>query len=171
VKTQKGNTVRERTAAMLQQQLREVGLTVDVVAFERNAVIGQFMTGDYEAGLFGVEFDSFDPARNLQFWLSSGGFHVWHPGQASPATPWEKRIDELMTQQAATLDPAERRRLFAEVQREFNAHMPVLYFAAPRTFIATSTRLQGAIPSVLAPPVLWNAERLSVAAPADAARR
>ena len=47
-----------------------------------------------------------DPAMNLDFWLSSGSVHVWNPERAAPATPWERRIDELMQQQIAapTLD-------------------------------------------------------------------
>ena len=171
VTTQKGNTVRERLAAVVQQQVRRVGLVMDVVPVERNALLAQWSTGDYDAILFAAEYDAFDPARNLAFWQSSGGFHVWHPNQKTPATPWEARIDALMAEQAASPDPAARVRLFADVQREFRAHMPVLYFAAPRVYIATSARLQGVIPSVLAPPVLWNAESLSLAAPADAAAR
>jgi peptide/nickel transport system substrate-binding protein len=167
--TQKGHTIRERTAAVVQQHLTRVGLTVDVAAIERNAVIARWAAGEYDAILFAVEFDAFDPARHLQFWLSSGQMHFWRPGQPVPATAWEARIDDLMRRQASTLDAGERRRLFADVQREYAAHLPVLYFAAPRVLVAMSTRLRGATPSVLAPPILWNAEMLSLAP--DAAAR
>jgi peptide/nickel transport system substrate-binding protein len=169
VTTQKGHTIRERTAAMVQEQVRRVGLVMDVVPVERGVMIDQWSRGDYDAILFAVEYDSFDPVA--PFWRSSGSWHFWHPNQAAPATPWEARIDALMTQQERALDPAERRRLFAEAQREFVAHMPVLYFAAPRVFVAASARLRGVVPSVLTPPVLWNAEMLSLAAPIDAAAR
>jgi peptide/nickel transport system substrate-binding protein len=163
ITTQKGNSFRERLAAVVQQELSGVGLVVDVVAAERNALISQWSTGAYDAILFGTEFSAFDPGRNPEFWLSSGGFHVWNAGQAKPATDWEARIDELMGQQMRTSDSAERRRLFAEVQRIFSEHLPVLYFAAPRVVVATSARLRGATPSVLSPPILWNAERLALA--------
>ncbi|MCC7186790.1 MAG: ABC transporter substrate-binding protein, partial [Acidobacteria bacterium] len=58
------------------------------------------------------------------FWLSAGPFHFWNPGQTKPATPWEERIDTLFQQQAATIDPAERRRLFAEAQQILAEQLP-----------------------------------------------
>jgi hypothetical protein len=50
--------------------------------------------------------------------------------------------------------------LFAEVQRVFGVNLPLIAFAAPKIVVATSARVGGAMPSVLVPPVLWNAEML-----------
>jgi len=167
--TQKGHTIRERTCAIIQEQLQAVGLTVDVVALERTAFFSQVLGGTYEAAFFQLIFDSFDPASQFDFWASSKGFHIWHPSQAKPATEWEARIDDLMVKQSTTLDRAERRRLFAEAQRVLAANQPVITFAAAKVVVATSARVGGAMPSVLAPPVLWNAEMLwLVPAPAGA---
>ena len=102
--------------------------------------------------------------------MSSGDFHFWNPKQLSPATPWETRLDALMTLQSTTLDRAERRRIFSDAQRLLAEHLPVLYFAAPKVILASSSRVQGIQPSVLAPNVLWNAERLSVSGPPATAR-
>jgi peptide/nickel transport system substrate-binding protein len=143
---------------------------MDVVPLERGAMIAQWSAGDYDAIYFAIESDSLDPGRNLEFWLSSGSFHLWHANQAKPATAWEARVDSLMTRQVGTMDPSQRRALFGDVQRLLYEHAPALYFAAPKVTIATSARLGGVIPSVLAPGVLWNAERLFVAS-APGARR
>ena len=128
--------MRERTAAVVQEQLRQVGLTMDVVTLDARRH-QRWPTGDYDAFIRGVLFDSFDPAHG-DFWLSSGPFHFWNPRQTKPATPWEAQIDRLMRKQATTLDLAERRRLFAEAQRVFAEHLPVLYFAAPKFTVATT---------------------------------
>jgi len=48
------------------------------------------------------------------------------------------------------------------VQRILAENLPVLNFAAPRMYYAHSARLGGVVPSVLRPPVLWNADSLSV---------
>ena len=61
--------------------------------------------------------------------------------QKTPATDWERRIDELMAKQIATPDDNERKRLFDEVQRVFVEHEPVVYFAAPRVYVAVSSRV------------------------------
>jgi peptide/nickel transport system substrate-binding protein len=161
----KGDTLRERTAAIIQEQLRGVGLTVDIVAADPGTLVARYTNGDYDALFFYVQTDSIDPARTPEFWLSSGPMHFWHPSQKTPATAWEKSIDDLMRRQATTMDRAERRRLFAEVQRLLSAHLPVLHFAAAKVTIAMSARVRGAMPSVLNPPVLWNAEVVSVSGP------
>jgi peptide/nickel transport system substrate-binding protein len=94
--------------------------------------------------------------------LSNGGFHYWNPGQATPATEWEARIDTLMQQQAATMDRAERIRLFTEVQQLVADHVPALWFAATNITVPASARVGGVTAAAIAPPVLWNAERLYV---------
>jgi ABC-type transport system substrate-binding protein len=79
-----------------------------------------------------------------------------------PTTDWERRIDTLILEQAATIDPARRRQQFNLVQRIVAENLPVLYFAAPRMYYVHSPRVLGVVPSVLRPPVLWNADSLSV---------
>jgi peptide/nickel transport system substrate-binding protein len=82
--------------------------------------------------------------------------------QRSPSTEWERRIDTIMLEQAASADQERRRMLFRDVQRIMAENVPVLYFAAPRMYYAHSSRLTGVRPSVLRPPALWNADSLSV---------
>jgi peptide/nickel transport system substrate-binding protein len=160
--TQQGNTIRTRSASVIQEHLRRVGVVVDIVALDAGALTQRFAAGQYDAIFFGVEASSYDPANNLDFWLSSGGFHLWNPGQASPATDWEREIDDLMRQQIATIDVEERQRLFAQVQRLFAVHQPILYFAAPRLHVAMSPKVANARPVPLNPPVLWSADTLAV---------
>lgn len=159
--TQKGHTGRERGAAVLQQDLGDLGIQVDIVALEPGALFDRYSRADYDAMYFGMLASDTDPAVNLDFWLSSGAFHVWHPGQDTPSTEWERRIDNLMLRQVATVDHAERRRLFDEVQTIFASELPAIYFVAPRVFVAMSSRVANATPVVLRPQVLWDAERLT----------
>jgi peptide/nickel transport system substrate-binding protein len=162
VLTQRGHTIRERSTVVLQEQLRRVGVAVDVVPLEFKALVQHIMAGDYDAVYFGAQASSTDPANNLDFWLSSGAFHVWHMRQPEPATEWERRIDELMHQQVASSDPGERQRLFAEVQRIFAEQQPALYFVAPRIIVALSPRVANAAPALLSPQVLWSPDTLAV---------
>jgi ABC-type transport system substrate-binding protein len=99
---------------------------------------------------------------NMDFWLSSGGAHVWHMEQAAPATPWEQQIDALMGTMAAERNQSRRRQLFLEVQAILSKHLPVIYFAVPRVYVATSTRVANATPAPVRPPILWNADVIGV---------
>jgi len=168
--TPKGNSIRERSVDIIQEQVRKIGLKVDVVALDGGAVRTALGEGNYDAIYYAVEADSLDPGRHLDFWLSSRPMHFWHPSQPTPSTTWEARIDQLMTQQSTTVDHAERLRLFAEVQRLFAEHEPVVYFAAPKVIVATSARVGGVKAALFAPNVLWNAEKLFIQASADSRR-
>ena len=160
--TQQGNTIRERAAQVLQADLRQVGIGVDVVPLEFGALIDRIVSMNFDAVYFGFLVSDTDPAANLDFWLSSAAFHFWNPSQPTPATDWERRIDELFGQQLTRSDMDERRRLFDEIQTLFAENQPILYFAAPRFSLATSARLANVEPSLLVPYVLWNADTLAV---------
>ncbi len=162
VLTFRGNTTLERSAAVLREDLRQVGIGMDVVPLEQNALIERMLGGDFEALFFSFTFTDPDPALNKDFWLSSGSAHVWNIGQATPGTDWERQIDELMTKQVSTLDEGERRRLFNEVQRIFAEHLPVIYFAAPRPFMGVSGRLGPVQPAPTRPYLLWSADTISL---------
>jgi peptide/nickel transport system substrate-binding protein len=150
--TQAGN-IRERTATMLQEQLRQSGIQVDVVGLDPSSIFGRFGQGDYESIYFGFQASSYDPAMNLDFWLSGGSAHVWNQG---PPAPWERRIDDLMQKQTAAATLAERQRLFAEVQTIFGENLPAIYFVAPKVSVAMSKPVGGALPVLLKPEILWN---------------
>ncbi len=158
----KGNSVAERGAAVVRDELAKIGVVVDVVLLEFGAFIERLLKGDFDALYYRVQTTDTDPAVNLDFWLSSGSAHLWNIGQPRPATDWEKQIDDLMIRQAAALDYSERKRLFDEVQRIFAQHRPGVFFAVPRVYVAMSSRVVGATPALLRPQVLWNPEPLSV---------
>src|SRR5258708_7432714 len=150
--TQRGN-IREQTATMIQEQLRQAGITVDVVGLDPQSIFARWGKGDYESIYYGFQASSFDPALNLDFWLSGGSAHVWNLG---PPALWERTIDELMQRQAAAPTLAERQRLFIEAQKIFSENLPALYFVAPKIAVAASSRVGGAVPVLLDPKILWN---------------
>lgn len=158
--TQRGNTIRERTAAIIQDDLRRIGIAVDVVPLEAGALIGKIGSGDYDAVLFGLQASSPDPAVNLDYWLPSGPFHLWNPAQPAPANEWEARLAALMDRVAHSSDQQERVRAFHDVQRLFASELPAIHFAAPRVVVATSARLTGVKPAALIPHILWMPEAL-----------
>jgi peptide/nickel transport system substrate-binding protein len=161
--TRSGQPERERTMAVVQEQLRPVGVRMDIVGLAAGDIIRRFGEGDSDAIYFGTRITTMDPIGSMSFWTSSGPMHFWNPGQASPATEWEARIDTLMRQQAATVDVAQRRRLFHEAQQILAVELPALWFVAPRYTVAVSSRLRGVTPRIFFPPILWNAEQLWLA--------
>ena len=162
IQSQQQDTLRMRTLTVLQEHLRQVGIAVDLVGVDTGTIVKNWGDGRYDAIYFGVEATSLDPAANLDFWLSSGSFHLWNPSQKTPATDWERAIDDVMQRQAVAPDPAERRRLFGVAQRILAGQLPVICFAAPKLVVAMTARVANATPVQLKPAVLWNADVLAV---------
>jgi peptide/nickel transport system substrate-binding protein len=162
--TFRGNTALERGAEVLRDDLRQIGVALDVVALEPNTVRQRVITGDFETAFIQFQASDPDPAMSKDLWVSSGGAHFWNPAQTAPATEWEREIDQLMARQASALDESERKRLFNEVQRLFAENLPILYFAAPRVYIGASARLTNLQPALTRPPLLWSADTLGVKA-------
>ena len=160
--TQQGLGYYERGTAVLRDEVAKVGIALDIAPLEFGAMIERMLACNYDAIYMRPLFTDLDPAGNLDFWLSSGGTHLWNMGQKAPATEWEKRIDAIMLEQASALDPERRRALLNDAQRILAENLPVLYFAAPRMYGAHSARLAGVNPSVMRPNILWSADTLSV---------
>jgi peptide/nickel transport system substrate-binding protein len=165
VLVQQGATARERIVSALQEQFRAAGIGVDIVGLDVSSIFERWLKGDYDSVFHGFQASATDPAMSLDFWLSSSPTHFWNPSQPVPATPWERRMDELMQQNASGASLQERQRLFAEVQRIFGEELPALYFVVPKVTIAASTRVRNLQPVPQAPQLLWSADSIWVSSP------
>lgn len=160
--TQRGIGWYERGVAVLRDELAQVGIAIEPAPLEFGAMIQRMLACDYDAMYYRPLTTDMDPAGNLDFWLSSGSAHFWNLEQGPSASDWERRIDTLMLEQAATVESERRHQQFNLVQRIFAENLPVLHFAAPRLYYGHSVRVRGVVPSVQRPPVLWNADSLSL---------
>ena len=158
----RGNSSVERSTAIIRDELKKIGIKVDVVLLEQGALQQRMFKGDFESILIVFNATNLDPAMNPDFWLSSGSAHVWNMAQAKPATDWEKEMDDLMGTVMTSVDAAERKRAFDQVQMIFAEHLPVIYFVAPRLYMGVSTRVGGLSPSILRPQLLWNIDQMTV---------
>ena len=166
VLTQKGVTWYERGTTVVREAAAKVGVALDVAPLEFGQMVQRLRACDYDAIYMRVLVTDTDPAGNMDYWVSSGEGHFWNIASEKPATEWEARIDALMQEQARTIDVDKRRELFNQVQTIMAENAPALFFAVPRLYAAHSTRVQGAVPSVIRPNLLWNVDVLSVSAPA-----
>ena len=132
------------------------------MTLEGAAVIDRFLNARYDAVYFNADKTDLDPGTNPDFWFSSGSAHPWNLEQKTPATAWERRIDELMAQQIASPDETERKRLYDEVQKIFAEHLPIVYFVAPRIYAAHSARVINLTPTEARPQLLWRPDLVAV---------
>jgi peptide/nickel transport system substrate-binding protein len=159
--TNASNQPRVQLATMLQEDLRALGVRVSIVPLEFRAVVDRVLqTRDYDAAILGLGGGDVDPNPEMNVWLSSGNNHLWHPGQADPATPWEAEVDQLMRKQLVTRDPRERKALYDRVQAIVASELPIVALVSPNVLAGVDAKLGNARPSILPSHTLWNADEL-----------
>ena len=159
--TNAGNKVRERMAAVIQDDLKQIGIRLNIVPLDFGSLLDRISKSyDYEACLLGFANVAIDPVEQNNVWLSSGAQHPWWPAQQKPATAWEAEIDKLMLAQSAEIDRAARKRAFDRVQQIALDEEPILYLVNRDFLAAVSPKLLGAQPATIAPQLIWNIERL-----------
>jgi len=159
--TSAGNSERTQMATMIQNDLSQLGMNVHVLSLEFRVLLDRlFQTHDYEACILGLGNSDVDPNPEMNVWLSSGGTHLWNPGQSRPATPWEAEMDSMMRRQLSALDFSKRKRLYDRVQELVATSLPVICIASPDILVGAKTGLCNFRPSILEHYTLWNVEEL-----------
>jgi peptide/nickel transport system substrate-binding protein len=159
--TSSSNADRTKMAALIQDDLKQLGMHVQVVPLEFRSLIDRVtQTKEYEACLLGLASFDADPNSDLNVWLSSGATHLWHPSQTRPATAWEAEIDGLMEQQLATPGYRQRKKLYDRVQEILAENQPMIFLASPDILAGAKNSVANFHPAVLEPYALWNVEQL-----------
>jgi peptide/nickel transport system substrate-binding protein len=157
-----GNPLREKAAAQVIADLQQVGIKLNYRAFDYRALVERInSTFDYECALMGLGGGGGDPASQINVLRSSEDLHQWFPRQRSPSTAWEARIDSLLDALMRTLDFAQRKKAFDEVQVILAEELPMIYTVAPFAASAIRSDVGNVRPAVLSPYHLtWNLEEL-----------
>src|SRR3989441_13248468 len=89
--TNAGNKSREQMAAMIQQDLEQIGIRLNIVTLDFPSLIERISrTFDYELCLLGFVNVDLDPNGQMNVWLSSSSNHQWNPEQKSRSE--ERRV-------------------------------------------------------------------------------
>jgi peptide/nickel transport system substrate-binding protein len=157
------NAQRTQMATIIQQDLKDIGITVQVAPMEFRALLDRvFQSHDYEAAVLALGGGDVDPNPQMNVWVDSGSNHMWDLGEAKPATPWEGEIDALMKKQLSTLKVADRKKLYDRVQQLVADNLPLICLASPNILVGAKNNVGNFNPSILDPYVLWNSDELYI---------
>jgi peptide/nickel transport system substrate-binding protein len=160
--TNTGNGAREKTAVLIANDLKKLGINVIFQPIEFNTLITKIDdTHDFECVLMGFGPQITDPSGSVNILESSGYTHEWFPRQKSPSTDWEARIDGLMETQMQTLDMTERKKDYDEVQEILGEQMAMIPTVTPMYYAAIRPDIGNVRASALSYwRATWNAEEL-----------
>jgi peptide/nickel transport system substrate-binding protein len=161
--TNTGNGAREKAAVLIAADLKNLGMNVIFQPIEFNTLITKIdNTYDYDCILMGLApGTSADPSDSMNVIKSNGFTHQWFPREKTPSTDWEARLDYLMDAQMKTLDYAERKKDYDEVQEILAEQQPMIFTVTPIYYAAIRSDIGNVRASSLSSyRATWNAEEL-----------
>lgn len=155
------NAQRNQMATLIQDDLKQLGMAVQVVSLEFRAATDRVtQSHDFDIALMGLAGSDVDPTPSTSVWMSNGQTHLWHLGEKQPATAWEAEIDQLMQKQLVTVNYQQRKKLYDRVQEIVAEQTPLVFLASPHILVGAKRNLGNFRPAILENYVLWNADEL-----------
>ena len=150
-----GSQTATSVGTTLIENMRALGIKVTLSMLDFGTMINRVSdTFDYEAAMMGFTGGG-DPSGGKAIYRSNGRLHAWYPEQSAPATDWEARIDEIMTEQERTLDESKRVALIREMQSIFSDELPLLFLITPNAYAGIRNKWQNVdVPALGA--ITWN---------------
>ncbi len=157
--TNSGNTERIDFSGIIRYDLEQLGMKVNFLILEFNTLVSKLnATFEWDAIMLGLT-GGIEPHFGQNVWNSSGQLHLWYPRQKSPATDWEKRIDELFFLGVQELDDVKRRIYYDEFQMIVSERLPVIYTVLGSRISAVRNKFENLQPANFGG-VLHNLEEL-----------
>ena len=128
---------RAQLAELLQQWWGDVGVEVEILAFDFPTQLGRVTDGEYQIAIMGWATGAIDPDYTLT--------HTLHSRNAAPAG-WNfsryksDEMDELLDRARYEMDEATRMDLYCRVQQLVSADTPQIYLTFSQAVSARSTR-------------------------------
>lgn len=137
ITTNTDNTLRKDVLVALQSQLRQVGVDARPREVEFNTLVDQWIGGTFEALVAGWDlYLRFDPSQLYETGASYNGGAYSNP-----------RVDSLLRRALTTLDRAESKPLWDELQEILHQDQPHLFLFADHERWGASRRLRGVEPA------------------------
>ncbi len=125
--TNASNTERVEIASIIRRDLEKLGMKVNFLSLEFNTLVSKLnATFEWDAIILGLT-GGIEPHFGKNVWNSNGQLHLWYPQQESPATEWERRIDEIFLEGVQELDENKRKEYYDEFQTIVATELPVIY--------------------------------------------
>jgi ABC-type transport system substrate-binding protein len=155
-----GTKEQDAYGAVIQQQLRDVGIQCNLVLIEGAELNRRYIQEtDYDLFLFGGGLYRAEPSLTGQYYYS----HNLTPAGGNGTHYVNPELDELLNAGVATSNLEERAKIYHQVAKIINEDVPTVFLWSPNSIYGVSKRLQGFVPPSYVASLLWNAEEWSLA--------
>jgi peptide/nickel transport system substrate-binding protein len=136
--TNQGNKARELTAQIIQEQLKQIGLKVNVRILEWSTFINQYVNEkNFDALILGWN-TAVDPDQ----------YSLWHSeqtnkGQYNFMSYKNKEVDSLLVKGRSTFDKSKRIKAYHRIQDIMRDDIPCIFLYYPENLVAIHKRFNG----------------------------
>lgn len=140
--TNQGNPLREKTAQIIQQRLKQVGITVKIRILEWTVFLKEYVDkGNFDSVILGWNILQ-DPDL----------YNVWHSSQIGPKKLnfvgyKDKEADALLVNGRETFDNNARKKCYFRFQEILAEQQPYVFLYVPYALPAVSSRIKGIVPA------------------------
>ncbi|HQP30329.1 MAG TPA: peptide-binding protein [Deltaproteobacteria bacterium] len=140
--TNQGNPLREKTAQIIQQRLKYIGIDTKIRIVEWTVFLKDFVDpGNFDAVILGWTITP-DP----------DAFDVWHSSNIGPKKLnfigfSNAQVDDLLDKARHTFDEKERKAYYDRFQVILAREQPYVFLYAPYALPAVSSRIKGIVPA------------------------
>jgi len=139
--TNQGNTLRSKTAEIIQQRLRKIGVVVKLRVIEWSAFINNFINKrDFDAVILGWSLG-----------LDPDGYIIWHSSKTGEhefnfISYNNKEVDELLEKARRTFDRDKRKKYYYRFQDILAEEQPYTFLYVAEALPVVSSRIRGIDP-------------------------
>ena len=134
-----GNKLREQSAPIIQQNLKDIGITVNISTMDiASAMAKTHGEGDYDMGLFGFTLEV-DPGDADRYWASS----IANGSQFNFSNFINTQSDELLDKASKIIDRDERKNIYGEWAKLINEEAPYVFLYSQNDIRAYNPKLEG----------------------------
>ncbi|MBI2988376.1 MAG: peptide-binding protein [Deltaproteobacteria bacterium] len=144
VVTNEGNPVRQRTAVVIQERLKKIGIRMKIRVIEWSAFINEFIDKkDFEATILGWT-TGFEPDP----------YDIWHSSKTGKKelnfiSFKNGEVDELLEKGRRTFDQEKRKEIYFRLQEILAEEQPYTFLYVPEALPIVHSRVYGIEPSPL----------------------
>ena len=152
------NNTRQAIAVIIQDDLKKLGIKVNIRPIDFNTLIGRSDSGDWEAIIIGFTGGFFEPNEGANVWKLDGRLHMFDQKAHKPRD-WEIEIDKIFNEATKVIKFQDRKPLYDRFQEIVYDKLPFIYLVSPLRIFAVQNTLGNVRPTIYGG-VIYNLESI-----------
>ena len=141
------NNIRQAIGVIIQDDLKKLGIKVNLRPLDFNTLIGRSDSGDWQAIIIGFTGGFFEPNEGANVWKLDGRLHMFDQSKHLPRK-WEIEIDKIFNEATKHIDFEIRKRFYDHFQEIVFEQLPFIYLVSPTRMVGIQNNLGNVRPTI-----------------------